>query len=310
MGNAIRVCLGACLCLGLLSGSGCFVDRSGVDPAGAARSSCAAECQNGGVCVGNECVCGPVDFLGPTCSERIDDCLEVDCQNGVCVDLVRDFACDCQEGWTLDAAGVCAVEVLSCDTPNACINGTCREVGSAITCDCDEGFKGTNCAFALSCDEPPPPPPNAVEVARSGATELGDTVTFSCRPGFEPASTTIVCQADETWETAVLDCVDEPGCGIPPPILYGDVTTPTGNDEGAIAYYSCDPGFFLVAFLQNNTIVCLDTLEWTQLWGQCLPVGRCADDPCVNGTCTDYEGTVGTFECTCDPGWSGPTCAI
>ena len=37
-----------------------------------------------------------------------------------------------------------------------------------------------------------------------------------------------------------------------------------------------------------------------------LEVDECASAPCMNGaTCGDM---VGGFNCTCTPGWAGPTC--
>ncbi|MEM8609939.1 MAG: hypothetical protein AAGF92_22795 [Myxococcota bacterium] len=289
--------------------AGCYVDRSGADgfADGTPRTGCVDGCQNGGVCVGAECLCAPVDFEGPTCGEWIDDCENVDCGNGECVDLVRDWVCGCDESYATDESGRCTVEIKDCLTPNACINGECDDSSGNVVCTCEPGYAGTNCAEPVNCGKPPEAPSNAVEFALSG-TEFGETATYVCRPGLQGEAAIVSCQADGEWGDVDITCVNVPGCGPAPQLQYGHVLTPAGTDVGDLAYYSCDPGFFLLSFL-GNAIQCLDTEEWEPFYGSCYLIGTCDQDPCENGACSEFPGAVTVVECNCAPGWSGPRCA-
>ncbi|MGB5810636.1 MAG: hypothetical protein WBG86_08910 [Polyangiales bacterium] len=304
----MRAWLWVSLSAGLVCGAGCYVDRSGADgfTGGIPRSGCVEECRNGGVCVGSQCFCGPVDFEGPTCEERVDNCASVDCIDGQCVDLVRNFVCDCEESWTTDSEGLCTVEIEDCQTPNACINGVCDDTQDNVVCACFAGYQGANCSAPVNCGQPPDPPEDAVRTSLTG-TEFGDAATFACAPGFQGAPTTVTCGPDATWGVPTIACIDVPGCGPPPPIPYGRVSTPQGTDVGDSAFYTCDSGFHLVKYVTNSAL-CLETEEWGVFSGGCFLVGTCAENPCVFGDCTELADTVVVFECFCDPGWTGPRC--
>ena len=61
-------------------------------------------CNNGSLCepgdAGNfTCMCEG-DFTGRSCDVTIDDCLNVNCNNGTCVDGVGTFTCECEAGYT------------------------------------------------------------------------------------------------------------------------------------------------------------------------------------------------------------------
>ena len=61
-------------------------------------------CDNGGVCSpdatnGFTCTCVG-DFTGRSCDMTIDDCLNMNCNNGTCVDGVGTFTCECEAGYT------------------------------------------------------------------------------------------------------------------------------------------------------------------------------------------------------------------
>ncbi len=61
------------------------------------------ECANGGVCANPdtefECRC-PEGFEDPLCATNIDECVESECRNGICVDQVAGYKCECTIGWT------------------------------------------------------------------------------------------------------------------------------------------------------------------------------------------------------------------
>jgi len=227
----------ACLLVLLAAVSGCFADRSGL--AGlegpGPRAACTPACENGGVCVGSECVCGPVDYAGPTCAEWIDDCAGVDCLQGECLDRVRSSSCNCYEEWAIDSNGLCSVQLLSCATPNACINGSCDDSSDAVVCDCDPGFEGTNCNVPIGCGNPPEPPENA-ETGDITGTEFGDVVVFSCQWGFGPGFASVVCQADGSWETPSLVCDDIDECAFGLGLCNPFGTESCANEYGS---YEC-----------------------------------------------------------------------
>jgi Notch-like protein len=209
----VNTALGVCTLVAVAVLAGCFADRSGL--AGlegpGPRASCTPACENGGVCVVTDCFCEPVDYTGPGCSEWIDDCMGVDCLHGDCLDRVRSSSCDCHEGWAIDEGGLCSVQLLSCGTPNACIHGSCDDSSGVVVCTCEPGFEGTNCNVPVDCGNPPEPP-SYTETGDVTGTGVGDVVVFNCQWGFYPASTSVVCQADGTWETPMLECADIDEC--------------------------------------------------------------------------------------------------
>lgn len=195
--------------------AGCFVDRSGVSglEGPGPRASCTPACVNGGVCIVSECYCEPVDYDGATCSEWIDDCAGVDCGRGDCLDRVRSSSCDCDEGWAVDEEGRCSVELTSCSTPNACVYGSCDDSSGTVMCTCEPGFEGTNCNVPVGCGTPPEGPENS-ETGDITGTEYGDVVVYSCKWGYVPGYVSVVCQADGTWETPLLECPDVDECAF------------------------------------------------------------------------------------------------
>ncbi len=283
--------------------TGCFVDRSGVTGLtdGDPRKGCIPECNNGGVCVGTECFCGPVDYEGPTCDERIDDCKDVDCGNGTCLDGVRAHACDCDQAWTIDAEGRCTVPIVDCTTPNACVQGKCDDSSGIVTCDCDPGFHGMNCNAPINCGIPPETPANAI-VGDITGTEFGSIVTYECLAGFGSDAVTVMCQADGTWESFELSCMPIE-CGIPRAIANGTVNLAGGTTYGSVVTYDCNPGFVLYG---ASTRVCSVDGNWSGPEPVCYPQGSCSDDPCVNGFCITRSST--SFQCYCGPGWTGILC--
>ena len=194
---------------------GCFADRSGLpglDGPGP-RAGCTPACENGGVCVVTQCYCDPVDYSGPSCSEWIDNCEGVDCQHGDCLDRVRSYSCDCDDGWAVDESGSCSVQLTSCSTPNACINGNCDDSAGEVVCSCHPGFEGTNCNIPIGCGTPPEGPESSQTGEFSG-TEFGDSVEYICEWGYGPGIEAIVCEADGTWQTPTLVCEDIDECNF------------------------------------------------------------------------------------------------
>lgn len=295
--------VGAGFTLVLLSIGGCYVDGSGVDPdaPGAPRSLCSPACQNGGVCIGETCFCGVVDFEGPTCETPVDDCEDVDCGNGSCVDGVLDYACSCTEGWALDDSGACTVLIEDCGTQGACINGSCDDTRGEVVCTCTPGYLGTNCNVPVDCGAPPEPPKNAGGGVVSG-TGFGAIAVYACLDGFGPDYAGIECQADATWESFELNCKPN-RCDLLLPIDNASLDFSNGLEIGSVATYGCAPGRALVG---DETRICETEGVWSGDEPRCVSPGTCDSDPCVVGMCVQY-GMVG-FECVCDSGWHGELC--
>ncbi|MEM9459225.1 MAG: hypothetical protein AAGF11_33915 [Myxococcota bacterium] len=63
-----------------------------------ASDPCGGTCEHGTCSAQGTCDCDP-GWEGPTCAQNIDDCVDVDCGQGTCVDDVDAFACACDPGW-------------------------------------------------------------------------------------------------------------------------------------------------------------------------------------------------------------------
>ena len=102
-------------------------------------------CSENGVCIDDidsfRCDCTP-GFTGLQCETNINDCVGVTCsENGVCIDGVDSFRCDCTPGFT----------GLQCDDIDDCVgvdcsgNGHCEDDVDSFTCVCESGFSGDLC---------------------------------------------------------------------------------------------------------------------------------------------------------------------
>jgi Protein of unknown function (DUF1566) len=111
------------------------LDGAGPEDAGeaggddeAATVRCEAPCQNGGTCrasgASRTCDCSAVDYEGPSCGIKIDDCARSPCANGAtCTDGVRARTCACPPG---TSGPDCAPTSPSCSGANVCagaVNG-------------------------------------------------------------------------------------------------------------------------------------------------------------------------------------------
>ena len=72
-------------------------------------------------------------FTGADCETDIDDCEEVNCNNGSCVDGINDYTCNCSTNYTgrhCDHPDYCAIH--SAEQSHGCIDGVC--CGNNGTC--------------------------------------------------------------------------------------------------------------------------------------------------------------------------------
>lgn len=103
-----------------------------------------SDCLNGGMCFNSACFCSP-GFTGETCAVNIDECRQVEepcSNNGICVDEVNQFRCECAAGFAGDRCQ---------DFADMCINSPCLNDAKCInhrtsyTCECEPGWEGKQC---------------------------------------------------------------------------------------------------------------------------------------------------------------------
>lgn len=104
-----------------------------------ASTPCEVNCQNGGQCYENACLC-PDGYTGSDCSEVINDC-DSPCQNGgTCNPNTGN--CDCPPNYE---GPQCQFEVVSC-AGTACVNG---QLNSNCDCICNSGWQGADCSVPV-----------------------------------------------------------------------------------------------------------------------------------------------------------------
>ena len=142
-------------------------------------------CRHEGNCVGNEthfeceCIYG---FGGRFCENNINDCEDVSCAFGACIDGFGGHKCECQNGFSGDN---CAIECplgtsgtncnelsLFCSESSCHPGHNCSELIGGFECHCPDGFGGQNCATRLSCDN--------MECANGANCVNNDLYGFEC----------------------------------------------------------------------------------------------------------------------------------
>ena len=128
---------------------------------------------------GYRCDC-EAGFTGVDCEININDCEGVNCNNGICVDGINDYTCECfvnSTGHHCDHPDYCAIH--SAEETNKCINGVCCANGG--TCYNDLENKRHKC----KCPEPWIP-------------------FYSCRRAYQPCASD-PCQNNGTCEARGSD---------------------------------------------------------------------------------------------------------
>lgn len=93
-----------------------------------------------------ECTCDP-GFTGQRCQTNIDDCVGVSCSgNGICIDGINSFSCDCRAGFEGQLCNVLSLTSDNCSSANPCdgSSGPCDDGlnSSNYTCQCSPCSQG------------------------------------------------------------------------------------------------------------------------------------------------------------------------
>ena len=103
-------------------------------------------CSGNGVCMDgiNSFFCNcSAGYSGSECEMNIDDCLSSPCAStGQCVDRVDSFTCSCEPGYT---GQLCETNIDDCEGVDCSGNGQCLDQVNSFTCECDPGYTGLLC---------------------------------------------------------------------------------------------------------------------------------------------------------------------
>ncbi|PFX23092.1 Fibropellin-1 [Stylophora pistillata] len=236
-------------------------------------------------------------------SQNSQDCIEIDecdsspCKNNsTCTDLIGDFFCSCQPGYT---GKQCEININECQDQPCANNGTCHDLVNNFTCSCTQGFQGFNCEEDVDeCMSSPCLQNSTCENVFGGFLCL-------CEPGFSGRFCDIgineclifPCQNGATCKDKInnyecfcasgyqgKDCVESVDDCASEPCQNGGIC------HDGIAGYHC------VCPLGFNGTDCEYNID------------ECAFVDCQNNaTCIDE---VNGFYCLCKKGFSGKTCGV
>ncbi|XP_063226608.1 cubilin [Bacillus rossius redtenbacheri] len=255
-------------------------------------------CQNGATCTNRpgsfDCSCAP-GWFGVRCTQKSDTCGNAPsaalCGHGVCVNQQaagRSHACICEQGWSVDATtGACTADVDECsghhaacsrDPPVACVN-----VPGSFHCgSCPPGYVG-NGYYCSDIDE--------CQMNNGGCSmnprvqclnTRGSRVCGDCPPGYRGDG--VVCSfVGGSCEVNNGGCNSLATCtSVGATVLC---TCPAGYAGSGVGHFGCVPSGVPAS-------------------------GPCNSNPCLHGTCSAPQDRLGTFFCSCLPGFTGPTCSI
>ncbi|XP_031559986.1 uncharacterized protein LOC116296157 isoform X2 [Actinia tenebrosa] len=217
-------------------------------------------CQHGSTCIDLiedfACQCQE-GYTGKQCEQDIDDCAAVPCENNAtCHDHLKTFTCTCAAGFT---GSVCQTEIDECISSPCLNNATCHDLIGRYKCICQPGYEGDRCEREINECQPNP--------CLNGGTCTDKLNAFSCQ-----------CLAGFTGskcEENIDDCPQN-RCA----------NGATCNDQVNNYTCTCLPGY--TGFYCDQEI------------------NECRSNPCKhNGTCYN---TIGSFTCTCPVGYNGSIC--
>uniref|UniRef100_A0A8B9R982 Notch receptor 3 n=1 Tax=Astyanax mexicanus TaxID=7994 RepID=A0A8B9R982_ASTMX len=302
-------------------------------------------CANGARCTNwnnhYNCSCPP-GFQGKNCRNDIDECRKPGkCLNGgICINTHGSFRCECVSGYS---GRTCEVPTQPC-APSQCLNGgTCHQTGDhTYECACLPGFGGTNCE--VNVDDCPG------HKCMNGGTCVDGVNTYNCQcpPEWtgqycaedvneclmQPNAChnggtcfntigghTCVCvngwTGDDCSENiddcATAVCFNGATCHDRVASFYCEC--PVGKTgllchlDDACVSNPCNEGAVCDTNPLNGRAIC--TCPAGFIGGACIQdMDECSigANPCEHfGKCVN---TVGSFQCQCGRGYTGPRCEI
>ncbi|CAH1263510.1 CSMD3 [Branchiostoma lanceolatum] len=221
--------------------------------------------------------------------------------------------CQDNEHWTGSPPYCIRMECATLDAPmhGSVVSGT-SYVGDTVTFSCHTGYEITIGSPSRTCQTTQTwtgtqptctkikcpsvsAPANGYMV---GDIEFGDQLQFSCSPGHQlVGSSTLTCQADQTWDGTPPTC-DPIQCPPLQPPQNGQVSG--GSSYGDTNTYTCDIGYLLFG---DSTSDCLSTGTWSSQPPQCTlktcpPLTAPTHGSVAGG---NNYGDVANY--TCDPGY-------
>ncbi|XP_039266376.2 uncharacterized protein LOC120341882 [Styela clava] len=267
-------------------------------------SSCRkGTCKYGSKCLKDSddefyCSC-TAGYTGLFCETEIDECENVDCNRGVCVDLINDYQCKCNPGF----------HGTHCQlNKNECLSRPCKHGGDCVdginnyTCICDNtGWTGRNCEEAVNECHSNPCMNKGFCRDRIGYYEC------ECQPGFEGklCETNIDdCASSPCITEKSEDCIDKIAgfeciCvnGYEGSTCHMDVDECLDDPCGEGGRCSNSVGSFICKCAVGYRGDLCETIT-----------DYCDPDPCSNkGKCVNY---IGSSKCDCLAGYTGSKCNI
>ncbi|KAK0393458.1 hypothetical protein QR680_000221 [Steinernema hermaphroditum] len=269
-------------------------------------------CYNGGACRYrfDECTC-PTGFSGQECLTNINDCEDIDCGHGICIDGLNSYTCECDDGYK----GVhCEDDIDECaDNTHKCANnGTCVNSRGSYGCECvrHEKYKynlyfGTLCQnFVDPCRNWPFKPcgKNAECVPNASG------FTCHCNLGYQGED----CSVDiDECEKGTHNCQNGATCVNVDGSYYCQCKDEWLGEhcdikKDACEHNRCTDGATCVSTVGGYRCACPPGKIGTH----CTLNDPCLKNPCgMDGHCLANE-TNGKFECACSPGVTGPLCNV
>ncbi|XP_068689881.1 uncharacterized protein [Montipora foliosa] len=236
-------------------------------------------------------------------SKSAQDCIEINecdsnpCQhNSTCTDLIADFLCTCQPGYT---AKQCQTNIDDCQEQPCFNNATCQDLVNNYTCTCPQGYQGFNCEDDIDECISSPCSNNA------SCRNVPGSYACQCAPGY----TGKLCDTD------IDECLEFP-------------CQNGGSCSDGINEYKCDCAIGFegtdcevnindcVSDPCQNEAKCVDGVAMYR----CLcPAGfngtNCEHDidECVNADCKNNASCldqINEFYCVCQKGFTGTLCEV
>ncbi|XP_078609400.1 sushi, von Willebrand factor type A, EGF and pentraxin domain-containing protein 1-like isoform X2 [Branchiostoma floridae x Branchiostoma japonicum] len=297
--------------LGTLRGWTDFLGQVGTTAVQDSPSYCqdVDECKEEDICSSYEicmntvgaynCTCAP-GYTGQTCSELINFCDSLPCQNGgQCHPLVNDYICSCTDGW---GGKECSQPASFCEL-NPCKNdGKCVSSAAGYICECasnqfdpDRHCESKDLCASIHCE--------------NGGTCNSSDGRCTCASGFEG----VYCGLTNYDPCEENPCLNDGTCEVNEDTADGYTCHCVSGDgkyceePDACSNNPClNNGTCARNVTQQDTFIC-DCKEGTEGDLCERTIDYCAPNPCQNdATCVsrDFERP----DCTCRDGFIGPYC--